>query len=219
MSAALWGEELTTPWRGLTFVPGCWWVISGVILLRAVESLTMWFRLGGGTPERPRTWLGAEALGLPVSVAWRPRSTVCYQSVSPSCLCNGTPRKIKHWGWGELPWLARPWANRHTLMSYNTSHLPGWKLTEALYLEPSWTLPYVSFPLADLYLYLPPVIKHNCGYTNFQWVLWVFLDNTKPDGDFGTPWTYSWCQKWGQSWALCPPPLQLALKLLHAPSQ
>lgn len=53
-----------------------------------------------------------------------------------------------------------------------SQHCPwptGKRWPEALHLEVSRTLPYVSFPLADFNLHPFPIIKHNHEYNSFQW--------------------------------------------------
>ena len=72
---------------------------------------------------------------------------------------------------------------------------PGRGLLQALLLEPPWTLPYASLLLADFNLCAFSVIKHNCEYSSFQWILQVFWVNYQTRG-----WTWE------------PPELSIAVK-------
>lgn len=68
-------------------------------------------------------------------------------------------------------------------------------------IRPSWTLPYMSLPLADFNLLFFP---YNHEYNSFQWVLCGLPVNYWTwESSFETHWTCNWCHNWEQSWELC----------------
>ena len=98
--------------------------------------------------------------------------------------------------------LASPVGNTACVyLESNISWLHRERTMKDLCLEPSWTLPYAFLPLTSFNLYPFPTINHNHEYNSFQWVRCV-----ETEGALGNPsQTCSWCQKWKQSWGLCPP--------------
>lgn len=121
------------------------------------DSLTMWFlvnALGHMALAWPLEGLVTEVshLGLAMSLWPRPTKNAGHQSP------------------GELPWLAILYAYCHTLFQggVHTVHCSTERgQLEALWLELSWTLPYMSLPMFDLNLYPFAVINHSCEYNSF----------------------------------------------------
>lgn len=119
-------------------------------------------------------------------MAWR-LSQPHGQLINQFCLCNTASIKTKRaWasfsGWQYSGCMVTHWC--HTLMLVNYPDSPGGKQTETLHLEPSRTL---SLPLPDLNLCTFPGTDPNYEHSHFQWVLWVFLEITKPEGGFWDP--------------------------------
>lgn len=112
-------------------------------------------------------------------------------------------------GSGELPWWEILSAYFHTLMPRGVSavHISTWRgQLEAWHLDPSWTLPCTSLPLADFNLQPFPVIKHNHECNRLQGILWVLLVDFWKWGWFGgTPRTRTWHKMWGQYCVNCAP--------------
>lgn len=69
----------------------------------------------------------------------------------------------------------------------NVSWLREEGTREILPLEYSCTLSYVSLPLADLSLYLVPVINHNHEYKAFNEFCETFWWIIKPESGFESP--------------------------------